>query len=113
MNKIRESIEKGIMNAGRGYVFTRKDFQDVAPSGSIDNSVIYFKHARPKEIYADSLVSGLVVPVLRYFGKDRTDDKIIAPLKQKLSRNEKKELLENIHYSTEWIYEVVQKIAKD
>jgi Family of unknown function (DUF6088) len=79
----------------------------------IDNSVIYFKHARPKEIYADSLVSGLVVPVLRYFGKDRTDDKIIAHLKQKLSRNEKKELLENIHYSTEWIYGVVQKIAKD
>ena len=35
MNKIRELIEKGIMNVGRGYVFTRKDFQDIAPSGSI------------------------------------------------------------------------------
>ena len=200
MNKSRELIEKRIMNAGWGYVFTRKDFQDIAPSGStgkilsrmvkdgvirrigrgifdfpninpilggqlspdidqtakaiarkfrwsilpygslaanrlglsqqipakltylsdgptkqikIDNSVIYFKHARPKEMYADSLVSGLVVQALRYFGKDRADDEIIAHLKQKLSRNEKKEILENIHYSTEWIYEVVQKIAKD
>ena len=200
MNKTRELIEKRIMNAGRGYIFTRKDFQDIAPSCStgkilsrmvkddvirrigrgifdfpninpalggqlspdidqaakaiarkfrwsilpygnlaanrlglsqqipakltylsdgptkqikIDNSVIYFKHARPKEMYADSLVSGLVVQALRYFGKDRVSDEIIAHLKRKLSRNEKKEVLKNIHYSTEWIYEVVQKIAKD
>ena len=200
MNKIREQIEKRITDAGPGYVFTRKDFQDIASSGSIgqvlsrmvkdgvirqigrgifdfpntnpalggqlspdidqaakaiarkfrwsilpygnlsanrlglsqqvpakltylsdgptkglkiNNRVIYFKHARPKEIYADSYISGLVVQALRYFGKDRVGDEIIAKLKQKLSHNEKNELLENIHYSTEWIYEIVQKIAKD
>ena len=198
MSKIRELTEKRIMNAGRGYVFTRKDFQDIAPSGSIgqilsrmvkdgvirrigrgifdfpninpalgsqlspdidqaakaiarkfrwsvlpygnlaanrlglsqhvpatltylsngptkeikiDNSVIHFKHARPKEIYADSLVSGLVVQALRHFGKDRANDEIIARLRQKLSPNEKKELLANTHYCTEWIYELVQRIA--
>ncbi|MFA6175875.1 MAG: DUF6088 family protein [Phycisphaerae bacterium] len=200
MNKIRELIEKKITNIGTGYVFTRKDFQDIASSGSagqilsrmvkdgairqigrgifdfpntnpsiggqlspdidqiakaiarkfrwsilpyenlaanllglsqqipakltylsdgptkkisISNRVIYFKHARPKEIYADSYISGLVVQTLKYFGKDRIDDKTIVYLKQKLSLNEKKELLSNIHYSTEWIYEIVQKIAKD
>jgi hypothetical protein len=200
MNKIREQIERRITDAGPGYVFTRKDFQDIASSGSIgqilsrmikdgvirqigrgifdfpntnptlggqlspdidqaakaiarkfrwsilpygnlaanrlglsqqvpaklmylsdgptkdlkiENRVIYFKHARPKEIYADSFISGLVVQALRYFGKDRVGDEIIAHLKQKLSHNEKNELLENIHYSTEWIYEIVQKIAKD
>ena len=200
MNKTRESIEKRIMNAGRGYVFTRKDFQDIAPSGStgkilsrmvkdglirqigrgvfdfpninpalggqlspdidqaakaiarkfrwailphgnlaanrlglsqqvpakltylsngptkkldIENRVIYFKHARPKEIYADSFISGLVVQALKYFGKDRVGHEIISHLKQKLSHKEKTELLENIHYSTEWIYEIVQNIAKD
>ena len=200
MNKITEQIEKRITAAGPGYVFTRKDFQDIASSGSIgqilsrmvkdglirriglgvfdfpninpalggqlspdidqaakaiarkfrwsilpygnlaanrlglsqqvpakltylsdgptkelkiENRVIYFKHARPKEIYAESFISGLVVQALRYFGKDRVGDEIIAHLKQKLSHNEKNELLENIHYSTEWIYEIVQKIAKD
>jgi hypothetical protein len=200
MNKIREQIEKRITDAGRGYVFTRKDFQDIASTGSvgqilsrmvkdgvirqigrgifdfpntnpalggqlspdidqaakaiarkfrwsilpygnlaanrlglsqhvpakltylsdgptkelkINNRIIYFKHARPKEIYADSYISGLVVQALRYLGKDRVGNKVIAHLKQKLSRNEKNELLENIHYSTEWIHEVVQKIAKD
>lgn len=200
MNKIREQIERRITDVGPGYVFTRKDFQDIASSGSIgqvlsrmvkdgvirqigrgifdfpntnpalggqlrpdidqaakaiarkfrwsilpygnlaanrlglsqqvpakltylsdgptkelkiDNRVIYFKHARPKEIYSDSFISGLVVQALRYFGKDRIGDEIIAHLKQKLSHNEKNELLENIHYSTEWIYEIVQKIAKD
>ena len=35
MRKIREQIEKRIIDAGRGYVFTRKDFQDIASSGSI------------------------------------------------------------------------------
>ena len=200
MNKIKERIEKRITDAGLGYVFTRKDFQDIAPSGSvgqilsrmvkdgvirqigrgifdlpntnpalggqlspdidqaakaiarkfrwsilpygnlaanslglsqqvpakitylsdgptkeveIENRVIYFKHARPKEIYADSFISGLVVQALKYFGKDRVGDEMIFHLKQKLSHNEKSELLENIRYSTEWIYEIVQKIAKD
>ena len=200
MNKIREQIEKRITDAGQGYVFTRKDFQDIASSGSIgqilsrmvkdgiirrigrgvfdfpntnptlgeqlspdidqvakavarkfrwsilpygnlaanrlglsqqvpakitylsdgptkkvkiDNRIIYFKHARPKEIYADSFISGLVVQALRYFGKDRVDNEIILHLKQKLSHNEKTNLRKNIHYSTEWIYEVVQEIAKD
>ena len=200
MNNIREQIEHRITDAGRGFVFTRKDFQDITSSGSIgqilsrmveegvirrigrgifdfpninsalggqlspdmdqsakaiarkfrwsilpygnlaanrlglsqqvparitylsdgptkelniNNRVIYFKHARPKEIYADSYISGLVVQALRYFGKDRVNDEIIAYLKQKLSRNEKNEILKTIHYSTEWIYEIVQKIAKD
>ena len=79
----------------------------------IANSVIYFKHARPKEMYTDSLVSGLVTQALRYFGKDRVSDEMIAYLNQKLSHNEKTELLETIHYGTEWIYEVVKKITKD
>jgi hypothetical protein len=200
MNKLREQIERRITDSGRGSVFTRKDFQDIAASGSvgqilsrmvkdgmirrigrgifdfpntnsalggqlspdidqvakaiarkfrwsilpygnlaanrlglsqqvpakivylsngptkehrIENRVIYFKHARPKEIYADSYVSGLVVQALRYFGKDRVSDEMIAYLKQKLSHNEKIELLGTIHYGTEWIYEVVQKITKD
>ena len=200
MNKIREQIEKRITDAGQGYVFTRKDFQDIASTGSIgqilsrmvkdgiirqighgifdfpninpalggklspdfdqaakaiarkfkwsilpygnlaanrlglsqhvpakltylsdgptkelkiDNRIIYFKHARPKEIYGDSYISGLVVQALRYLSKDRVGNEVIAYLKQKLSSSQKNELLENIHYSTEWIYEVVQKIAKD
>ena len=200
MNKIRELIEKRINSVGSGYVFTRKDFQDIASSGSvgqilsrmvkdgiirqigrgvfdlpntnpvlggqlspdidqaanaiarkfrwsilpsgnlaanrlgllqqvpakitylsdgptkevkISNRIICFKHARSKEIYADSFISGLVVQALRYLGKDRVSDEIITHLKQKLSRNEKNELLKNIRYSTEWIYEIVQKIAKD
>ena len=200
INKLREKIERRITDSGRGCVFTRKDFQDIAASGSvgqilsrmvkdgmirrigrgifdfpntnpalggqlspdidqaanalarkfrwsilpygnlaanrlglsqqvpakltylsngptkelrIENRVIYFKHARPKEIYADSYISGLVVQALRYFGKDRVSDEMIAYLSQKLSHNEKIELLETIHYSTEWIYEVVQKITKD
>jgi hypothetical protein len=200
MNKTRKLIEKRITDSGLGYVFTRKDFQGIASSGSvgqilsrmvkdgiirrigrgvfdfpktnpsiggqlspdidlaaraiarkfrwsilpygnlaanslglsqqiparltylsdgptkkinISNRTIYFKHARPKEIYADSYISGLVVQALRSFGKKGINDKIVAYLKQKLSPNEKKELLKNIHYSTEWIYETVQKIAKD
>jgi len=200
MNKTRKLIEKKIIDTGVGYVFTRKDFQGIAPSGSvgqilsrmvkdgiirrigrgvfdfpkvnssiggrlspdldmaakaiarkfrwsilpygdlaannlglsqqipakltylsdgptkkinIGNRTIYFKHARPKEIYADSYISGLVVQALRSLGKNGTNNQVVAYLKQKLSGNEKKELLKNTHYSTEWIYETVQKIAKD
>lgn len=200
MNKTREQIERRITDAGPGYVFTRKDFQDVSSTGSvgqilsrlekdgiirrigrglfdypkinpalggelspdidqaakaiarkfrwsilpygnlaanrlglsqqvpakfiylsngptkqvkIDKRVIHFKHARPKEIYADSTISGLVVQALRNMGKDNVGDDIVAHLRQKLSAEDKKELLDNIHFSAEWIYEIVQRIAKD
>jgi hypothetical protein len=200
MNNVREQIEKRITDAGPGYVFTRKDLQDIAAAGSIGQilsrlvtegvirrvgrglfdypktnptlggdlstdidqaaralarkfrwsilpygplsanrlglsqqvpakhiylsngpakqikfgkRILYFKHARPKEIYADSEISGLVVQALRYLGKDNVSDNIIAHLKQNLSPKEKNELLSHIHYSAEWIYEIVQKITKD
>jgi len=200
MNNTREQIERRITDAGPGYVFTRKDFQDVSSTGSIgqilsrlekdgiirrigrglfdypkinpalggelspdidqaaraiarkfrwsilpygnlaanrlglsqqvpakfiylsngptrqvriDKRVIHFKHARPKEIYADSAISGLVVQALRNMGKDNVGDDIVAHLRQKLSAEDKKELLNNIHFSAEWIYEIVQRIAKD
>ncbi len=200
MNNIREQIEKRIASWGPGYVFTRKDFQDIASSGSvgqilsrlvkdgfirsigrgifdsprtnpalggelssdldqvakalarkfkwtilpegniaanrlglsqqvpaqfiyltngpskqvkIGNRTIQFKHARPKEIYANSEISGLIVQALRFLGKDLVDKDIISYLKRKLSRKEKQELQNNILFSTEWIFEVVQKIIKD
>jgi len=200
MDNVRKQIEKRIIDAGTGYIFTRKDFQDIAPTGSIGQILsrlvkdgvirkigrglfdypkvnpvlggelspdinlaakaiarkfrwtilpfgnlaanrlglsrqvpakfiylsngptkqtkvgrrtIHFKHARPKEIYADSEISGLIVQALRYLGKDNVNDNIITNLKQKLSHEEKKELLDHIHYSAEWIYEIVQQIAKD
>jgi hypothetical protein len=199
MSNIREQIEKRIESAGRGFVFTRKDFQDIASSGStgqilsrlvkegmirrigrglfdypkmnpslggelspdldlaakaiarkfrwtilpfgnlaanrlglnqqvpaqfvylsngptkqikVGNRTIFFKHARPKEIYAVSEISGLVVQALRSLGKDNANDNTIAHLKKNLSHEEKKELLEHIHYSAEWIYEIVQRIEE-
>ena len=200
MNNIREQIEKRITDAGSGYVFTRKDFQDISSAGSIGQilsrlvkdgfirrigrglfdypktnpilggelspdidqaakaiarkfkwsilpfgslaanrlglsqqvpakfiylsngptkqvkigtTAIQFKHARPKEIYGDSAISGLVIQALRYLGKENVDDDIIAHFRQKLSAGEKKELLNDIHFSTEWIFEIIQRIAKD
>jgi len=199
MSNIREQIEKRIESAGRGFVFTRKDFQDIASSGStgqilsrlvkegmirrigrglfdypkmnpaiggelspdvdlaakaiarkfrwtilpsgnlaanrlglnqqilaqfvylsngptkqikVGRRTIHFKHARPKEIYADSEISGLVVQAIRYLGKDNVDNNIISHLKKNLSHEEKKELLEHIRYSAEWIYEIVQRIEE-
>jgi hypothetical protein len=199
-NNIREQIESRITDAGFGYAFTRKDFQDISSAGSvgqilsrlvkdgiirrigrglfdypknnpalggelspdidqiakavarkfrwsilpygnlaanrlglsqqvpakyvylsngpskqikIGKRTIQLKHARPKEIYADSEISGLVVQSLRILGKDNISDEIIKHLKQKLSNGEKKELMKNIHFSAEWIYEIVQRIAKD
>ena len=200
MDKLRKKIEKRLEQEDRGYVFTRKDFQDLAPTGTIgkllfrlakegkirrlgrglfdypkinpalggklspdidqaanavarkfrwyilpygslaanrlglsqqvpakyvylsngpakqikiDKRIIYFKHARPKEIYADSEISGLVVQALRYLGKDNISVSVIAHLKHKLSDEQKKELLAHIHYSAEWVYEFIQRIAKD
>ena len=200
MSNLEEKVDKLLEQKGRGYVFTRKDFQDLAPAGTIGkllfrlekegkirrlcrglfdypkmnpalggelspdldlaakalarkfrwtilpfgnlaanrlalsqqvpaqfvylsngptkqtkvgNRTIYFKHARPKEIYADSEISGLVVQALRYLGKDNVNENTITHLKNNLSDEEKKELREKIHYSAEWIYEIIQQIAKD
>ncbi len=199
MDALKEQIIDRLEGEGKGYVFTRKDFQDLAPAGTVGKQLqrmteqgtirrigrglfdypkysellgivlspdlhkvaealarkfkwsilpcgalaanrlgislqvpakyvylsngptkevevndvtIGFKHARPKEMYPESLISGLVVQALRYLGRDHIDDKVIKKLKANLSSREKKELLENVQYNTEWIYEIIQDIAK-
>jgi hypothetical protein len=199
MDTTGKRILKRITTQGRGYVFTRKDFQDLAPTGSIGkilsrlveaglvrrlgrglfdyprinqslggeispdieqaarslarkfrwtimpegalaanqlglslqvpakivylsdgpskkiqigNIEIRFKHARPKEMRVGNYASGLVIQALRYLGRSGADRKAIDALRRRLPSKEKKELLKDTRYGTDWIYQVAQRISE-
>jgi hypothetical protein len=84
-----------------------------AKTVKVGRSQIHFKHARPKEMRIGNDISGLVIQAMRYLGRDQVNDQVIRHLSTKLSSKEKSNLLEDTRYSTDWIYEVAQRIAGD
>ena len=76
------------------------------------NSVIHFKHARPKELRAENYASGLVIQALRHLGKDNVERKVIDLLRKRLSSKERTNLLNDTRYGTDWIYQVAQRITE-
>jgi len=77
----------------------------------VGKQTVYFKHARPKEMRTEGEISSLVVQALRYLGKDEMSPEIIARLRSRLSPAERRSLLRDTQYSTDWIFAVAQKVA--
>ena len=79
----------------------------------IGRQTLYFKHARPKETRIEDRTSAIVIQALRYLGQSAIDSEAIAQLRQRLSAREKKQLLRDARYSSDWIFSVAQQIAKE
>ena len=78
----------------------------------VGNITIRFKHARPKEMRAESYASALVIQALRHLGKSNVHRKVIDLLRQRLSAKEKANLLKDTRYGADWIHQVAQQVAK-
>ena len=69
----------------------------------INNQKIVLKRSTPKNMATAGRISGLVIQALRYLGQDHVNDKIIRILKEKLSKNDKQQLMKDIRYMPAWI----------
>lgn len=69
------------------------------------------KHVAPRELPAGRRASAMVFQALRYLGQDAVDDQVIATLRAALSSKQRRDLLDDSRYTTDWIASVVQRIA--
>jgi hypothetical protein len=77
----------------------------------VGDRVFVVKHVSPKELPHGSRTSATVLQALRYLGKDGVDDKVIAKIRKTISPKERAQLLRDSRYTTDWMADVVRKIA--
>jgi hypothetical protein len=77
----------------------------------VGNVEFWLKHASPKEMPPGSRTSALVFQALRYVGKDAVDVQVVAKLRRALSAQQRRELLRDAKYTTDWIGDVVRLIT--
>lgn len=78
----------------------------------IGRRVIHFKHARPKGIAGLEEKSALVVQALRHLGREAVGHREIETLRAALSLAEKRKLLKDTRFGTDWIYDAAKRIAE-
>jgi len=79
----------------------------------LGKQTIHFKHARPKETRIENQLSSLVIQALRYLGKDEVGSEVISRLRTRLSPAEKRRLLRDTRFSTDWIFAVARQVAEE
>ena len=77
----------------------------------VGNIEIQIKHVSPKELPPGSQTSAMVLQALRYLGREAVEAKVIAKLRAALPARQKRELLQDARYTTDWIAEAIRKIA--
>ncbi len=79
----------------------------------VGTHTLQFKRVSPKDLGPKNGISGLVIQALRYLGKARVNAATIANVKDRLSESDRKTLLRETRYSSDWIYETAKLIAQE
>jgi hypothetical protein len=79
----------------------------------VDGVVIQVRHTAPKELPVGSRTSAMVLQALRHLGQAAVDDRVVSRVRRALSAPQRRELLRDARYTTDWIAAVVRKIAQD
>lgn len=80
---------------------------------NVGNRTILFRHARPKDLRADSVLSATIIQALRYLGKDSFNQDLIKRLRKNLSLNDRKRLVKDTRYGTDWIHQIAKHLVGD
>ena len=79
----------------------------------IGNRTFFLQHAAPKDLPPGNPASALVIQALRFLGEQAVDAETIRRLRRRLSAGERRQLLQDARYTTEWIAEVARQVAAD
>lgn len=72
---------------------------------------IQIKHVAPKELPAGGQSSAMVFQALRYLGREAVGAQVVSRLRAVLPAKEKRELVRDARYTTDWIADVARQIA--
>lgn len=78
-----------------------------------DGYTIEFKHRANREITNLSYASAIVVQALKALGKESLSGDIISKLKIKLSSQDKKKMLQETKFVSDWIHEAIKLICEE
>ncbi len=79
----------------------------------IGKQVIELKRRSSRAMATAGRVSGLLIHALDYLGKESVDDEIINQIRGKLSRDDKKKLLDDVRYAPAWIGDILRSLAEE
>lgn len=72
---------------------------------------LQIKHVPPKDLPHGNRKSALIFQALRFLGKDAVTDQVIDTIRKALTPEDRRQLLDDARYSTDWICEAVRRIA--
>jgi hypothetical protein len=77
----------------------------------LDKTIIRFKHTANKDISRLSYKSALLVQAIKAIGKDGFNDAQLRKIRRLMTAEEKKAILAEGKYMTNWVYELIKKIC--
>jgi len=72
-----------------------------------------FKHVSPKDFPPGSPTSAAVFQALRYLGQEAVSDGVLRQLRRALPEKVRRQLLDDARYTTDWVYDVVRRLAEE
>lgn len=77
----------------------------------VGNTTVQFKNAAPKDLNVESRKSALVIQALKFLGRKSVDKRVLSQIAGKLSAADRKKLLRDARFGTDWIFEAVKAIC--
>lgn len=79
----------------------------------VGNQEIILKRTTPKNMATAGRVSGLVIQALRYLGKEHVDDAVVDTLAERLSPDDRRQLIKDIRHAPAWIGAIFRRLAEE
>lgn len=78
----------------------------------VGNTTIRLKHVSPKRMSGRAM-SATVFQALHFLGKDGVSDSVVDALRKRLSPAQRRSLLHDARYATDWIADIARRIADE
>jgi hypothetical protein len=77
----------------------------------VGNTTVQFKRAAPKDLNVQNPKSALVIQALKFLGKTSANKRVLSQISGKLSVADRRKLLRDARFGTDWIFEAVKTIC--
>ena len=77
----------------------------------IGDTILEFKKVNPGEIANMSLMTATVIQAIKSLGKENISDEVLLKIRENLSEQEKRELMQEAKSAPAWVYEVMREIS--
>lgn len=82
-----------------------------ARSVKLGKRQIVLKHTTPRNMATAGRITGTVIQALRWLGQRYVDDVTVKKLRQRLSDQDKRQILNDLRYAPAWVADILRKIA--